>query len=246
MKQYKMKLVSKYFDNIKYGTKRVEIRLNDEKRRMINVGDEIIFSKINDENTTINTKVIGKVYFKNFEELVNYYDIELIADQKQDKNKLLEDLKKIYSPEDTLKYGVVAIKIEVREKSCGVITFKSIDNEDFVLLVKHNLGHIGLPKGHQEVGETDEMTGIREVLEETGIDAEIIGDFKDKIEYAPKKDTWKEVIYFIGIALNDEVTPEFNEVKEAGFYKVSEAIKKITHKDEKEVLIKAYEHYKML
>lgn len=245
MKQHKMKLNKKYFDYIKYGTKRVEIRVNDEKRRKLNIGDEIIFNN-NDENDTINTKVLELEYFKNFEDLINYYDIEVIADKTEEKSELLKGLSIIYSPDDILKYGVVAIRIQVMEKSCGVITFKRIDNEDFVLIVKHNIGHIGLPKGHQEIGESDEMTGIREVKEETGIDVQIIGDFKEKIEYAPKIDTWKEVIYFIGIALNREVTPEFEEVQKAGFYKVSDAINKITHKDEKEVLIKAYEHYKKL
>ena len=34
----------------------------------------------------------------------------------------------------------------MQEKSCGVIVFYN----DKVLLIKHNLGHIGFPKGHVE------------------------------------------------------------------------------------------------
>ena len=43
--KYIMKLNPKYFEYMKNGTKRVEVRLNDEKRRCIQIGDEIIFQK---------------------------------------------------------------------------------------------------------------------------------------------------------------------------------------------------------
>lgn len=62
------------------------------------------------------------------------------------------------------------------EKSCGIVVFK--DNK--VLLVHHNLGHYGIPKGHVEFGETDEETALREFFEETGISASIIDGFKEK------------------------------------------------------------------
>ena len=42
---HKMKLQPRYYDFILNGTKRIEIRLNDEKRRMIKVGDTITFYK---------------------------------------------------------------------------------------------------------------------------------------------------------------------------------------------------------
>ena len=40
---HKMKLQPKYYDFILNGTKRIEIRLNDEKRKTIKVGDTITF-----------------------------------------------------------------------------------------------------------------------------------------------------------------------------------------------------------
>lgn len=42
---HKMKLQPKYFDYIQNGTKRIELRLNDEKRSIIQLGDEIKFLK---------------------------------------------------------------------------------------------------------------------------------------------------------------------------------------------------------
>ena len=46
MNIHNMKLRSKYFECIKTGTKRIELRLNDEKRSKIKIGDEIIFEEL--------------------------------------------------------------------------------------------------------------------------------------------------------------------------------------------------------
>ncbi len=43
-----------------------------------------------------------------------------------------------------------------------------------LLVVWHPNGHYGFPKGHVEPGETPEQAAIREVREETGLNAEII------------------------------------------------------------------------
>ena len=59
------------------------------------------------------------------------------------------------------------------EKSCGCIILK----DDQVLLIgaKDDEGKLfwSFPKGHQEKGETDIETAIRETKEETGLDVEI-------------------------------------------------------------------------
>ena len=59
------------------------------------------------------------------------------------------------------------------EKSCGAVIF---NDEDKVLIVKHNAGHWDFPKGHMEAGETETQTAIREVKEETNIDVTLDSD----------------------------------------------------------------------
>ena len=49
MKTHEMNLQPKYFDFIKDGTKRIELRLYDEKRQLIRLGDIIEFTKSDDE-----------------------------------------------------------------------------------------------------------------------------------------------------------------------------------------------------
>ena len=82
-----------------------------------------------------------------------------------------------------------------KEKSCGCIV---IDN-DKVLLVKHNKGHISFPKGHIENGETEEECAIRETMEETGITAKIISKHRYLQTYIVKDNILKEVVYFLAI-----------------------------------------------
>lgn len=126
----------------------------------------------------------------------------------------------------------------MQEKSCGVIVFYN----DKVLLIKHNLGHIGFPKGHVEGMETEEETAIREVKEETNCDVEIIPGFREKITYSPKKNITKDVIFFIGKPLNKELSPQLAEVQKVDFVNYKEALNLLTYQDEKDLLKKALQY----
>ena len=58
MKTYKMKLLPQYFNYIKNGTKRLELRLNDEKRKDLEINDIIIFEKLSEDLEYINIKIL--------------------------------------------------------------------------------------------------------------------------------------------------------------------------------------------
>lgn len=122
-----------------------------------------------------------------------------------------------------------------KEKSCGIVVFDG----DKVLLVFHNLGHYGIPKGHVEKGETEEETAVREVKEETNCDAKIIPGFREVITYSPKPNVMKDVVFFVGEALTTDLKPQEEETSDVFFINKSESLKTITHKEEREVLEKA-------
>lgn len=122
-----------------------------------------------------------------------------------------------------------------KEKSCGIVVF----NEDKVLLVFHNLGHYGIPKGHVEKGETEEETAIREVKEETNCDAKIIPGFREVITYSPKPNVMKDVVFFVGEALTTDLKPQEEETSDVFFINQFEALKTITHEEERKVIEKA-------
>ena len=107
-----MKLNEKYFEYIKRGTKRIELRLYDEKRQKINIGDTIIFQKEPELEITMKVKVIGLLRYNTFEELFEDFDIEMLADKSMTKQELLNVLEEFYTPEKQKQYGVVGIRIE--------------------------------------------------------------------------------------------------------------------------------------
>ncbi len=107
-----LKLQPKYFDYINNGTKRIELRLYDEKRQKIDIGDTIIFKKEPELKAAMQVKVIGLLRYNTFEELFRDFDIEMMADKSMTKKELLSVLEEFYTPEKQKKYGVVGIRIE--------------------------------------------------------------------------------------------------------------------------------------
>ena len=105
---HQMKLNEDPFERIKNGTKTIEFRLYDEKRRKVKIGDKIEFSKLPDLQEKILVDVLDLYTEPSFEELFEklYKDKELA---KQKANAMYE----IYSPENEKKYGVVGIKIKL-------------------------------------------------------------------------------------------------------------------------------------
>ena len=126
-----------------------------------------------------------------------------------------------------------------KEKSCGIVVFK----DNCVLLVHHNKGHWGLPKGHVEENETEEETAIRETKEETNVDAKIIPGFRKMITYSPKENVMKDVIFFVGEPISNELINQECEVSEVKYIDIDKAVEFVTHDDEREVVREAISFY---
>ena len=105
---HKMKLNEDPFERIKNGTKTIEFRLYDEKRRKVKIGDKIEFSKLPDLQEKILVDVLDLYTEPSFEELFE----KLYEDKERAKQKA-NDMYEIYSPENEKKYGVVGIKIKL-------------------------------------------------------------------------------------------------------------------------------------
>lgn len=129
-----------------------------------------------------------------------------------------------------------------KEKSCGAVIYKYIDNELFILLLKHNLGHWSFAKGHVEDSETEQETAIREIKEETNLDVTINSDFRYVITYSPYEGAIKDVIYFLATTNSDNIKAQQSEISEIKWFKYEDAISMITYEDDRKVLMKAIEY----
>ena len=110
---HEMKLQPEYFNFILNGTKRIEIRLNDEKRQNIKLGDKIKFLKEPDLNESFEAQVIGLLRYNSFEEMFKDYDISILSDKSMTKEELISVLEQFYTNEKQEKYGVLGIRIEL-------------------------------------------------------------------------------------------------------------------------------------
>lgn len=110
---HEMKLQPKYFNYILNGTKRIELRLNDEKRQTIKVGDTIKFLKEPNLDESFFVKVIELIKYNSFLEMFNDYDISILSDNSMSKEELLNDLEKFYTKEKQQTYGVLGIRFEL-------------------------------------------------------------------------------------------------------------------------------------
>lgn len=110
---HEMKLQPKYFNFILNGTKRIELRLNDEKRQTIKVGDTIKFLKEPNLDESFLVKVIELIKYNSFLEMFNDYDISILSDNSMSKEELLNDLEKFYTKEKQKTYGVLGIRFEL-------------------------------------------------------------------------------------------------------------------------------------
>lgn len=176
---YRMKLQNEPFNQIKLGTKEIEIRLNDEKRKIFEINDYIEFTNI----TTLEimfVKITNLYHFESFEKLFNNFDNSILGCGSY------EEMYKYYSREEEKKYGVLGIEIKVLPKVNQVIhnednltlndankvTLRAkliVENNNDEILICHMGVKYFLIGGHIDNDESDEQCLTREVAEESGV-----------------------------------------------------------------------------
>ena len=109
--EYYMNLHDSPFNKIKEQSKTIEMRLNDEKRKVLKVNDIIIFTN-NVTNEKIKVVILDLYRFDSFKEVYEKFDKVSLGYEK-DEIAHYKDMHLYYSEEDIKKYGVLAIKIKV-------------------------------------------------------------------------------------------------------------------------------------
>lgn len=109
---HEMSLRPKPFEAVASGRKRYELRLNDEKRRKISVGDEIVFTRTTDD-ASVRVRVTGLYPFRDFGEM--YATLPLLECGYTEENVHRadpKDMEAYYPLEKQAQHGVLAIGIE--------------------------------------------------------------------------------------------------------------------------------------
>lgn len=133
-------------------------------------------------------------------------------------------------------------KIEcLYETSCGAVVYRDIRGEVRYLLIKNKRSaHWGFPKGHIEMGETNEETACREVLEETGIHLSIIDGFECISKYKIKDRIEKKVFIFVGTTKDTSTVIQKEEIEDYIWLTYDRAMSLLKFENDKNILSCAY------
>lgn len=112
--EHKMSLFAEPFERVKSGRKVIEVRLFDEKRQKVNIGDTITFTKLPNRDESLTVEVIGLSRFSSFHDLFSVFDKSKFGHPE---NFTIEDqiegMREIYSEEREKELGVLGIHIKL-------------------------------------------------------------------------------------------------------------------------------------
>jgi len=126
------------------------------------------------------------------------------------------------------------------DQSFGIVPVSQRQNEHHFLLIQHQAGHWGFPKGHAESGETALMAACREFEEETGItDYQLLEApaFVEQYRFLKQQTPIdKTVTYFVALVRSEQVTCQAKEVIDFAWLPFEAAVERITFTQSKELL----------
>ena len=109
--QYTMHLDAEPYAKIANGSKTIELRLYDEKRRALKAGDRIVFVS---EHGEAEVEVVALHVFADFDGLYAALDLRRCGyDEKDIGYARAEDMLRYYPTEEQRKWGVVGIEIRL-------------------------------------------------------------------------------------------------------------------------------------
>lgn len=113
-KLHRMKLQSSPFRKIQNGSKTIELRLNDEKRQQVQVGDFIEFTMLDDTAQKLTVRVTTLHYFNSFAELYAALQKEMLG-YVADETPNPDHMDAYYPRDKQEKYGVLGIELRLTD-----------------------------------------------------------------------------------------------------------------------------------
>jgi len=132
------------------------------------------------------------------------------------------------------------------ETSAGGVVYRIGADDAFeVAIIRTHEGRWQLPKGWIEDGEAPETTAVREVREETGVEATVVGplgaiDYTYVSRYDAEPARVRKRVHVFLLAYQSGSTDDHDhEVLEARFVPVGEALRMLAFRDEQRMVERA-------
>lgn len=169
-----MKLYESSFDDLKSGRKKREYRLNDDKRKLVRIGDTIKFLKLPNLDEEFVVDVNDIEVFDNWYDCYSKYYDEDFKDRYDNVEAIIQDTYNggYYTKKESEDNGCVIFSIKKRRVAHLNSTACYLKKCNKVLMIKFTKkwGQVYAPPGGKfEEGETPLDCIMREFYEETGL-----------------------------------------------------------------------------
>ncbi|MBF6611782.1 MAG: NUDIX hydrolase [Chloroflexi bacterium] len=129
------------------------------------------------------------------------------------------------------------------EYSAGGVVYRQVDQGyEIVIVQRARHDDWSLPKGHIEAGESREQAAVREVREETGLDAHILLPIDEVVYFyrRPKEGLTRKTVYHYLMRADNYLLGGPNwEVSEVRWIPIDQASSLLTYRKDKEIVSKA-------
>lgn len=148
-----MKLNPEPFEKIASGKKTIELRLYDEKRKLVKANDEIIFSHTQCLYRSISVIVDSVMVAASFESLFKHISlINFGYEENEISSANYLDMNRYYSEDKQAQYGVVGIRFSINERRVlSEIQIPHIEAKNYIehLIEVSNINFEGLNEWYQ-------------------------------------------------------------------------------------------------
>lgn len=133
-----------------------------------------------------------------------------------------------------------------KDEAFGVVPILHRDNTYEFLLIQHNAGHWGFPKGHADPGESAVQAACREFSEETGIaDYHLLAEvsFSEQYTFSRRGQLFeKTVIYYPAFVQSTSVSYQQDEIQNYAWVSYDQAIDLLSFSGAKQVLTRVHQY----
>ena len=112
-KIHEMLIKPEYFELVKAGIKKYEVRTNDERRKNMHVGDFIKLIKEPELEETLMLEIVNKIEYPNFTALYDSLPKKDVGFEGRTTESIVGELRRFYSEELENQLGAVAIEVAV-------------------------------------------------------------------------------------------------------------------------------------
>ena len=112
-KIHEMLIKPEYFELVKAGIKKYEVRTNDDRRKNMHVGDYIKLIKEPELEETLMLEIVNKIEFPNFTVLYDSLPKKDVGFEGRTTESIVSELRRFYSEEVENSLGTVAIEVAV-------------------------------------------------------------------------------------------------------------------------------------